>query len=372
MAYKILIVDDNITNLDILVELLDQYDVLEATNGKDALEILKLEQVDLMILDVVMPDMDGFELCNIIKQDPRSKNTPVIFITGKVDDQSITKGFELGGVDYITKPFNAAEIQARVKNHLKLNQTINQLKQLSNDIMTNTKFATIGQMAAGITHEINTPLTYIKGTLEMCRDDIDQIEKSSLKNTLLEDSKTILDGINRIAIIIESMKEISSDQKLEKTAINIYDTIITVLVMIYNRSKHISNIYINGVIFDINNIDKNTYTLYANAHKQKLEQVWTIILNNALDELEKTGNFNHNKIDINLNNNQSNLVIEISNNGGAIDDNILKNIFEPFITNKSHKGIGIGLSVAKKIIDEHNGTIDVRCNSNTTTFKVKI
>jgi len=189
MAYKILIVDDNITNLDILVELLDQYDVLEATNGKDALEILKLEQVDLMILDVVMPDMDGFELCNIIKQDPRSKNTPVIFITGKVDDQSITKGFELGGVDYITKLFNAAEIQARVKNHLKLNQTINQLKQLSNDIMTNTKFATIGQMAAGITHEINTPLTYIKGTLEMCRDDIDQIEKSSLKNTLLEDRR---------------------------------------------------------------------------------------------------------------------------------------------------------------------------------------
>ena len=367
---KILIVDDNVTNLDILLDLLDIYDVIESTNANSALEIIDNEDIDIILLDVMMPIIDGFEMCKILKNNPKTKHIPIIFITGKTDTNSITKGFELGGVDYITKPFNPLEIQARVKNHLKLNQTIKQLKQLSNDIMINTKFAAIGQMSAGITHEINTPLTYIKATLEMTQDDIELIEQDDIKIRLLEDNKTVIDGINRIGTIIKSMQEMSNDDKVLKSEVNIFDTITTVLIMIYNRSKYISNIYINNQLFDINNIKKSNLPFTSNIQKEKIEQVWTIILNNALDELQKNNEFASNRIDINIKQIDSKVSVNIMNNGGVISSDIINNIFEPFISNKDHSGIGIGLSVAKKIIDSHNGCIKIKCYDELTSFNI--
>jgi len=369
----ILIVDDTIINLDILCELLDRYDIIEATNGTDALKIIDTQSVDLILLDVLMPDISGFEICKILKQNENTKDIPIIFITGKTDDKSISYGFDIGGVDYIVKPFNGIEVEARVKNHLNLSRTLKQLKKIQEDLIINTKFTTIGQMSAGITHEINTPLTYIKATLELSNEEIKNIKQLDIKETLLDDNKIALDGINRISIIINSMKEIACVDKLEKQNYNVYDTLKAVLIMIYNRSKLISNIFIDNKKFDIENIE-NIFTkeLYIDIQKQKIEQVWTIILNNALDELQHKP-FEQNKILINVEQNKTkNLTITIKNNGGIIKENIINNIFEPFVSNKDYAGIGIGLSVAKKIIDEHNGIINIECYDDITSFRVLI
>ena len=117
----ILIVEDTPSNIDMLTSILHEYDVIPTLNGADGLDVLEQEQVDLILLDIMMPYMDGFEVCEKIKNSPH-KDLPVIFITAKNQSDDITRGFELGAVDYITKPFNPAELLARVKTHLELSE----------------------------------------------------------------------------------------------------------------------------------------------------------------------------------------------------------------------------------------------------------
>ena len=117
----LLVVDDTELNIEILMELLgEQYDLLGATNGEDALEMVAEEKVDLILLDIMMPDMDGYEVCERLKAGAESASIPVIFITAKTDEDSIAKAYEVGGVDYITKPFRSREVLSRVSNHLAL------------------------------------------------------------------------------------------------------------------------------------------------------------------------------------------------------------------------------------------------------------
>jgi hypothetical protein len=175
---------------------------------------------------------------------------------------------------------------------------LTQHEEHEKEIERNTKFLTIGQMAAGITHEINTPLTYIKGTNEMSKFDIDDMPSSELKSSLLLDNKKIADGINRISNIVESMREVSQITSSLKEPSNIYSTIITTLRLINNRSKHISRIYINDELFEAHTADKEKYKFMTNINKQKIEQVWTIILNNALDELVKINTYEQRRLSI--------------------------------------------------------------------------
>ncbi|MEA3554312.1 MAG: response regulator [Campylobacterota bacterium] len=119
----ILVVDDTQSNIDVLIELLDEYDIIVATDGATAIEILNEDKdIDLILLDIMMPHMDGFEVCEILKNNAETKDIPIIFLTAKTDDDSIQKGFEIGGVDYITKPFRPVELISRIKTHLKIVQ----------------------------------------------------------------------------------------------------------------------------------------------------------------------------------------------------------------------------------------------------------
>ncbi len=124
----ILIVDDTDINIDILLELLgDKYDVLVALDGKSALDIANKEAIDLVLLDIMMPDMDGYEVCEVLKNTKVTQNIPVLFITAKSDEDSIEKAYDVGGSDYITKPFKPRELLVRIKTQLKLRELINHL-----------------------------------------------------------------------------------------------------------------------------------------------------------------------------------------------------------------------------------------------------
>ncbi len=133
----ILAVDDTIENLDVLVDLLSDYDVIDATSPTEALEIVKEEKIDLILLDIMMPQMDGFEVCRRLKADPMTKDIPVIFVTAKTDEESIEKAYDVGGSDYITKPFLPKELLARVKKELRIIELIEKLnKQATTDPLT--------------------------------------------------------------------------------------------------------------------------------------------------------------------------------------------------------------------------------------------
>ena len=133
----ILVVDDTVANLDILVNLLQDFDVVEAINGEEALDIVGQEQVDLILLDIMMPGMDGYTVCRKIKEKDQNRDIPIIFITSRSDENAIEKAYDAGGVDYVTKPFKPKELLARVKIQLEHQKMIEQLEFLAaHDPMT--------------------------------------------------------------------------------------------------------------------------------------------------------------------------------------------------------------------------------------------
>lgn len=132
----VLVVDDTIENIDVIVELLkDQYKVKVATNGVKALKVVDSKPPDLILLDIMMPEMDGYEVIKKLKANPLTKEIPVIFLTGKTEVADETKGFELGAVDYISKPFNSSVVKARVNTHMELVSQRKKTEQLLENIL---------------------------------------------------------------------------------------------------------------------------------------------------------------------------------------------------------------------------------------------
>ncbi len=133
----ILIVEDTQSNVDILLELLSPYTLLVAMRGTEALEYVGRYKVDLILLDIMLPDIDGYDVCAQIKADPQNSDLPVIFLTAKTDEASLEHAYDMGGVDYVTKPFRPKELLARVRTHMRLKKTIEHLEYIaSHDSMT--------------------------------------------------------------------------------------------------------------------------------------------------------------------------------------------------------------------------------------------
>jgi diguanylate cyclase (GGDEF)-like protein len=140
----ILIVDDNHLNLKILADLAEDegHEAVLAVNGTDALDFVRQELPDIVLLDIMMPDIDGYEVCRRLKQKDMTKDIPVIFLTAKAETEDIVKGFEVGGVDYLTKPFNTLELKARLKTHLALKWARDDLKQYNKQLKKANEFIT--------------------------------------------------------------------------------------------------------------------------------------------------------------------------------------------------------------------------------------
>ncbi|PUE66117.1 PAS domain-containing sensor histidine kinase [Arcobacter caeni] len=236
----------------------------------------------------------------------------------------------------------------------------------------NAKLTSIGSLAAGIAHEINTPLTYIKGNLELMEYDIFDLPQSEIQERMKEDSSKIKEGINRIANIVESMREMSQSSKEIKEKTNIYATLITSLTMAYNRSRQVSKIYLNDKLFDIDSINKNEYTYFSKVQKQRIEQVWIIVINNALDELVKINDYEKRILNINILEEKNEVIIRFKDSAGGIKAEIIKDIFEPFISSKEHSGMGVGLNIAKKIVDEQDGKIRAYNQDFGAVFEIRL
>jgi len=343
-----------------------------ANDGKDGLDFfLERNDIDLIITDINMPRMDGLTMCQKIRE--VNKKVPIIITTAYSDKDFLQKAIEVGVSDFVTKPMNMRVLLNSIKKCVEpilLQQKLDKEMILhQQERLQSAKFSAIGQLAAGITHEINTPLTYIKGSFELMEYSLDNLPESKDKENLLKDKKRIFDGLVRIENIVNSMKEMSQQSKIEKESSNIYATVITSAILAYNKVKHISNIYINGNVFNLA-MSKDEYSFIVDIQKQRMEQVWVIIINNAVDELMKIDGFENRRLDINITQDENEIKVIFKDNAGGISDEMMDSIFEPFKGSKESSGMGVGLSIAKKIVDDQDAVIKAYNEDDGAVFEV--
>lgn len=406
----VLLVDDESINLSIFGHyLLDSFSVLAATSGRRALEIAHdSPKPDLILLDVMMPEMDGYEVIRCLKADPATCDIPVIFVTALTTDLDESKGFELGAVDYIYKPCNLAILLARINTQLELKQARerlqhqnryleaelekrlreNQLIQL--ELLQSEKLAAIGQLAAGIAHEINNPLGYIYAnfnTLQNYYRDIfelldayekqlvpsqatpeligyfNQLKTQKELDFLREDLPALLlesrDGLSRVRQIIKSLNTFA-DGDLDKW--------------------QFANI--NHCLDSTLDIFANNKNAHCKIHKQyaeipevyclpiQLNQVFLCLLMNAAQAIATVGN-----ITISTGRDTADQVwVEVADDGHGIAPEHLKHVFEPFFTTRPQgQGMGLGLSTAQNIISAHHGKIEVESTPGQgSIFKIRL
>jgi C4-dicarboxylate-specific signal transduction histidine kinase len=344
-------------------------------NGLEGLHAFEQNQdkIDVIITDINMPKLNGLDMLDKIKN--ISPFIPMLITTAHNDVGFLHRAIDIGVTGYINKPIDVRKLLDVIKKNV---LPIIEKKRLEAEIIyqqekeiQNAKFLAIGQLAAGITHEINTPLTYIKATFEMMQYDIDEIENIDLKTRMNDDVKTILDGIHRMENIISSMKEIASQTKMDKEPVNIYKTIMVALTMTHNKCKHISNVYVNNQLYTTI-MEHEDLKIISNIQKQRVEQVWIVIINNAMDELIKKDNFCERKLEIFIETDDTLVRVKFKDNAGGIEEGIINHIFEPFKSTKVSSGMGVGLNIAKKIVDENDGKIKAYNEDGGAVFEVSL
>lgn len=214
---RILIVDDNPDNVEVIKYKLErskqfELEILEAFSGEAALEVAASEKLDIVLLDVIMPRMSGFEVCRRIKKLKGEEFLPVILLTAREDLDSKLKGFESGADDYIAKPFEDQELEARIKNMLQIKALQDQLLRTNKELVLTSRrlveaerLAAIGEVAASVNHEINNPLCAILLNAQLLRDEISSNPEKAVER--LDKIESNVERIQSITQRIQDLKE---------------------------------------------------------------------------------------------------------------------------------------------------------------------
>ena len=380
---RILIVDDERVSrkkLEKIMENLTECEVVE--RGKDALKIAMSENPpDLILLDIMMPEMDGYEVFEKLKDDPQTHDIPVMFLSALDEKEDIIRGLEMGAVDYISKPFHRAEVKARVLTHLSLKEKTEQLRQKELQLIEMDRIAGIGTLAAGIAHEINNPLGFVKSSAGFLKKSLDKMIEAAkywddkpVPEPLLEEYKDYLAGINfdHLANSIDSR----------------YDRIkrgIERIMKIVNSLKSFSKIDMEAVgKLNINNSIEETIEIVSAQGEKDLEFVKDLqeipliacfpneinqcllhTLKNGLDAIDQKGTI---KIATSYDEKEDTVYVRIIDDGKGMSSEVLKQAKNPFFTTKPvGEGTGVGLSLTERIIKRHGGDIKIYSEENIGT-----
>jgi len=429
----ILIVDDNPTNLGVIFNVLDEagLEVLVAQDGESALQKIEYVTPDLILLDIMMPGIDGFETCSRLKTNPSTSEIPIIFMTALANTEQKVKGLSLGAVDYVTKPFQKEEVLARIKVHLdlrnltktlatqnqilqekiaektaletklqqlnqelenrvekrtlELKQTLENLQQTQLQLIQSEKMSTLGQLVAGVAHEINNPVSFIQGNLSHAEsylqdllsvlelyqeqfpspgeDILNRIEEVDL-DYLIEDLPKLISsmkvGVERISQISVSLRTFSRADSTSKVAANIHEGIDSALLILKHRLKA------NEKRPQIEVVKKYGVLPLVPCYLGQLNQVFINIIANSIDTLEEAClQRNAEEITVNpskimiyteVSNSQNIAIIRIKDNGLGMTEEVRSKIFDYLFTTKvAEKGTGIGLSISHQIVVEKHG-----------------
>ena len=457
----ILIVDDTPTNLGSVLDFLSAsgFTVWVARSGASALKKVQYSQPDLILLDVLMPEMDGFETCQHLKAKDLTKDIPVIFLTALDDTESKVKGFAVGGVDYITKPLQHEEVLARAVTHLnlrnltkklqaqivereqaqadlqvlaqeletrveertaelsqtnerlklevaerklaeaalqasearerqkaiQLENSLHELQQVQSQLIQSEKMSALGQLVAGVAHEINNPVNFIYGNLSFALEysktlvnildlyekhypnpapeiqaEIEASELEFLKDDLPKMFDSMHLGADRIREIVLSLRHFARQEGFEMSSVNLHEGIDSTLMILHSRLKFKADRPSIEVVRDYcPNLPE------VECYGGEMNQVFMNVLANAIDAIDEWNRqrspeeikANPSAIRISTELTNSNcVVVRIKDNGPGMSEEVLHHVFNPFFTTKPPgKGTGIGMSISWQIVVEKHG-----------------
>lgn len=361
----VLVADDEPDMRRYLVMQLEDAEVIEARDGAEALALAKQHQPVLALIDHMMPELDGVQVCEAIRANYATREMPIIMLTARADEQTKLNALAAGASDFLTKPFSSTELVLRLRNQLTMARIRRELADLNRDLnaameklkenevllVRNEKLSGLGQMSAGIIHEINNPLNYARAGLHTLRS-FRRMLPAEEHSEYDEITGDISEGVERVAQIVADLRQFTRDDNYVSGEAD--------LVEVVERSRRlVSHQLGEAVAFHVKKPDKALITGNGN----QLVQVFVNLFQNSIDavtqRLEEKGG-EPPRIDVNLRPAAGGWEVTVMDNGTGIPREIINKIYDPFFTSKDvGKGMGLGLSITHQILGRHRAHIEV-------------
>ena len=336
----ILIVDDSPENLNVLKGLLgEDYNLKAAPNGKIALKVANMLPLpDIILLDIMMPEMDGYEVCDKLKEDKTTKHIPIIFLTAMSEEKDEAKGLKLGAIDFITKPFSPDLVKARVRNHLKLKKAIDDLIEAEKvrDALSHM-----------IVHDLRNPLMAIQGVVGLL-----QMASDSLPDNIVQTHRQIQGAAEEMGNLISAILDIS---KMESDTMTVSSTLFNASDLAKEVAEDTKVIYeVADVILDLKIIDENIKIM---SDKELLKRVLKNLLSNSLKFTPEGST-----VELSLEKIEGSAVYRVNDKGPGIPLEFRDKIFNKFYQISSREvkkqsGVGLGLAFCRMAAEAMKGEI---------------
>ncbi|MEO6005176.1 MAG: response regulator [Opitutus sp.] len=348
-APTILVVDDQPINVQLLKRKLERegIEVAAAYNGAEALDLVKKVKPDLILLDVMMPDMDGIEVCQRLQADEATRSIPIIFVTARTSKEGKIEGLGVGAVDYITKPIDLDETLARVQTQLRFVAINREMIDLQRRLVEARRSATIGAVTQGIAHNLNNLLGVVIGYLDLIKAYYDKPEQVKKNATHVEEA------VHRIVNIIKQLSSLVVKSRPPSLKGNLQRLLESSIVRFRTEHKLTAPVTIDNplgeLLFDTN------YEVFEEVVSKILINAWESYDNRPTDPRPISM---HTRL-IDRPEEGHVLEVRVDDAGRGLDEEIRDHIFEPFISSKHTVGVGMGLTVARHALRNLGGEVVV-------------
>lgn len=351
---RILVVDDQLINIRLLQRKLESngMEVISATNGQEALEEAFTRKPDVVLLDIMMPGMDGIEVCRQLKQKESTRDIPVIFITARTSKEGKLEGLDVGAADYLIKPIDLDETVARVRTQLRIIQQHQENIRLTKELEQSNRRTALMNLTEGIAHNMNNLLGVMVGYVSLLKSGISKDEK------LTRNCERLEAAVQRMTRIVHQLTVISHFQSLNTTSVPLNKSIHGAIHRFQRiiRSEHAVDIQTdlpddftfvtNAELFEsaFERLLQNAYESYGSNSDQEMPQPdrpveWHIAFDDPAEPQA--------------------LVLKVMDRGQGIEPSIRDSVFEPFVSSSSVIGRGMGLTIVRHGIQSMGGSIEL-------------
>ena len=414
-APEVLVVEDNADMRRLLVDLVGrEFRVRAARNGREGLEAARERHPDLVLTDVMMPEMSGTELCRALKSDPLTQPIPVMLVTSKAEREMKIEGLELGADDYVTKPFHPRELLARVRSlvrlrrlqaelairnallestNVELESTLSELREAGVQLVQTERLAAVGELAAGVAHEVNNPVNFATNALKTLRSYVDDIRRvtgrfaelewsdpvklpaqarelqrlehevgfDELVGSLGELVGIVTEGLERTHRLVADLRDFASPGAGRRGEVNLQRGLESTLQLVRHALRE-ARVEVRV------EIEEDLPLLTGDA--RAINQVFLNLLKNAAEALEGRGGI----VTVSAGVDGAWVVVRVRDDGPGVAPELHEKLFEPFYSTKeAGRGTGLGLSISRRILNDHGGSIELESGPGQgTTFSIRL